>query len=142
PQCGYRLRREEKPHAPEPPARPAPRVAYKPPTEPRAPHTWMDTSEPRPVVPLAPRPAQAPLQPPPAATPHQSQPPQFAPANFFACPDCGASVAHGAFACPRCGRRFAADAGRAFQPPKSFNEKWLGMLLIALLAAVLIAYFC
>lgn len=143
PQCGYRLRREESPPAAVRPRPAAPPVTLAPPAEPRTPHSWMDTSEqPRPVVPLAPREQTRPPQPTTPPTPHQSQPPQFAPANFFACPDCGASVAHGAFACPRCGRRFAPDAARAFLPPKGFNERWLGMLLIALLAAVLIMYFC
>ena len=140
PDCGYQLRREPTRAPAERPPAPRPPVTFTPPTEPRQPHSWMEnTGEvPRPVVPLAPR--EQPHPPPPAPAPGQT--PQFAPANFFACPDCGGPVPHGGFACPRCGRRFAPDAARAFQPPKGFNERWLGMLLIALLAAVLIMYFC
>ena len=139
PDCGYQLRREPGAAPAERPRRPP--TTFTPPTEPRQPHSWMDTAgeAPRPVVPLAPREQAGPPQPPPAP---QNQAPQFAPANFFACPDCGGPVPRGGFACPRCGRRFAPDAAKGFQPPKGFNEKWLGMLLIALLAAVLILYFC
>lgn len=101
----------------------------------------MDTSEttPRPVVPLAQ--TRPPQVAPSAMTPAPAAPP-FVPAPAFACPDCGGPVTRGAFTCPRCGRRFAPEGPQAFRPPKGFNEKWLGVLLFALLAGIVIMYFC
>jgi DNA-directed RNA polymerase subunit RPC12/RpoP len=92
----------------------------------------MDTGEaPKPVVPLT----QAQAYQPPAVQ-----------ANFFQCPDCGRAVPRAAMACPNCGRRFLpTPQPQPIQQTQSSTSpvpNWVGILLIALLAATLVLYFC